>query len=154
MSYTIEELDNVVETAEFAYEESGWDAFNELLNEKTVYVTDPDYPLGEDQEFRDGKVIEKRRVGGDEYYWATVFLPKPRVGADLPGIGWATILEDFGGEGQGDQYWFVFQVEAEDGSTRIFRRNGWYASYSGGDYDGPTVEVKPVEKVVTVWEEL
>jgi hypothetical protein len=60
-------------------------------------------------------------------------------------------VADYGGEGDGDQYWVV--VSITDGlTTRHFRKNGWYASYDGGYLDGDTTEVKPREKVVTVFE--
>lgn len=59
---------------------------------------------------------------------------------------------DYGGEGQGDQYWVV--VSISDGlTTRYFKRNGWYASYNGGYLDGPTEEVKPKQKTITVYED-
>lgn len=73
-------------------------------------------------------------------------------GVDIPGIGRAELLEQYGGEGQGDDLWQVFKVTDPEGNERIFRRTGWYASYSGGDYDGPTEAVKGVEKVITVWQ--
>ncbi|MFE5290148.1 hypothetical protein ACFRAQ_34715 [Nocardia sp. NPDC056611] len=73
----------------------------------------------------------------------------------LPGIG---VIDDLaashGGEGQGDEYWLVFAVKDDAGQTRMFQRDGWYASFDGGHYDGPTFEVHPVQKVVTVYEEI
>jgi hypothetical protein len=63
-------------------------------------------------------------------------------------------IEKYGGEGQGEQYWFIFKVEGEDGTVRHFKRDGWYASFNGGCYDGPTIEVKPAEKLVTVYEKV
>jgi hypothetical protein len=63
----------------------------------------------------------------------------------------AKLEAEHGGEGQGDQYWVV--ISLSDGtSTRYFRRDGWYASYSGGSLDGDTTEVRPAEKVVVVYE--
>lgn len=60
-------------------------------------------------------------------------------------------VAEYGGEGEGDRYWVV--VSITDGlTTRHFRKNGWYASYSGGYLDGDTEEVTPREKLVTVYE--
>ncbi|WP_099021225.1 hypothetical protein [Mycolicibacterium palauense] len=76
------------------------------------------------------------------------------TGVGVPGIGTAKVLESKGGgEGSGEERWFVFSVENADG-TRIFKRHGWYASFVGSSFDGPTVEVKPVQKTITVWEKL
>lgn len=69
----------------------------------------------------------------------------------VPGLGTVTLVDSYGGEGQGDSYWIVFQVD--DGETkRVFKRDGWYASHDGSYLDGPTTEVKPVLKTITVWE--
>lgn len=70
---------------------------------------------------------------------------------DIPGIGQATLLEDHGGgEGSGEERWFVFKVVDKDGE-RIFRRNGAYYSFVGSEFDGPTDEVKAEQKLFTVW---
>lgn len=67
-------------------------------------------------------------------------------------LGVIKYVADYGGEGQGDDYWVVVKIVGHDGTERYFRRDGWYASYSGGELDGPTVEVRPREKMVTVYE--
>jgi len=63
----------------------------------------------------------------------------------------AKVVATYGGEGQGDQYWVVISI-SDGETTRYFRRDGWYASYDGGYLDGPTSEVAPKEKVITVFE--
>jgi hypothetical protein len=72
----------------------------------------------------------------------------------LPSFGTLSGVEEYGGEGQGEDYWFIFKVLGPQGNVRFFKRDGWYASYDGGYYDGPTFEVKPVEKLVTVYEKV
>lgn len=63
----------------------------------------------------------------------------------------AKVVAEYGGEGDGDQYWMV--VSISDGlTTRYFRRDGWYASYDAGYLDGDTTEVRPAEKTVVVYE--
>lgn len=67
---------------------------------------------------------------------------------ELPDFDFRTV-ESYGGEGQGDDYWFVIEVQFED-QIKHFKISGYYASYDGGYYDTLT-EVKPKEKVITVW---
>jgi len=63
----------------------------------------------------------------------------------------AELVAEYGGEGQGDQYWVV--ISLSDGkTTRYFRKDGWYASYSGGELDGDTYEVTPQERMVVFYE--
>ncbi len=62
--------------------------------------------------------------------------------------------EQFGGEGQGDDYWIVFSVE-KDGDKKFYKIPGWYSSNYGSELEAyNTFEVKAVEKTVTVWEEV
>jgi hypothetical protein len=61
------------------------------------------------------------------------------------------IVEDFGGEGQGDSRYVVFSLT--DGTdTRFFRKDGYYASYDGSTWDGEFREVKAIDRVVTFYE--
>ncbi|HEU4967294.1 MAG TPA: hypothetical protein VFT53_07565 [Candidatus Saccharimonadales bacterium] len=76
----------------------------------------------------------------------------------VPGLGNVSLAESFGGEGQGDQYYLVFKVEFDTSGivmdTRYYRVDGYWASYDGGEYDGPFYEVQPVEKMVTFYEKV
>lgn len=59
--------------------------------------------------------------------------------------GPAYMLENFGGEGQGDTRYVVFEV---DGT--IYRMDGYYASWDGDNWGGTEpYEVEPVEVSVT-----
>lgn len=60
------------------------------------------------------------------------------------------LVAEYGGEGQGDEYWVVISV-SDGKTTRYFRKDGHYASYYGGELDGYTAEVQPKEKVITVY---
>lgn len=74
---------------------------------------------------------------------------------DIPKVGIVQIVESFGGEGMGDDLWYVFSVVDPPKPTRYFRVSGYYQSYDGGTYeDGEDAlrEVAPVQKVVTVYE--
>lgn len=67
-------------------------------------------------------------------------------------LGVISLEKNFGGEGQGDDYWVVVKITSEDGTVRYFRQDGWYQSYSGGELDGDTYEVKPTPKTVVFYE--
>lgn len=66
---------------------------------------------------------------------------------EVPGLGTVTTVSEYGGEGDGDQYWVVVKV-----GDRHIMKPGYYASHDGGYLDGDAYEVTPVEKVVTVYE--
>ncbi|SIL62772.1 hypothetical protein [Mycobacteroides abscessus] len=76
------------------------------------------------------------------------------AGVVVPSIGRATFVDQYGGEGKGEDLWMIFKVTSLDGTERYFRRTGYWASFSGGEYDGPTREVKATQKLVTVYEEI
>lgn len=73
---------------------------------------------------------------------------------ELEGIGQVRQVEQFGGMGDGDTQYIVISVTDEYGAVRLFKRNGWYQSFHGGEYDGPTEEVKPVDRIVTFYESI
>lgn len=58
---------------------------------------------------------------------------------EVEGLGTIEFVESFGGEGQGDSLWVVFKI-----GDRYFQKDGYYASYDGGTWDGAVTEVKPV----------
>ena len=69
---------------------------------------------------------------------------------EIDGIDWpVTKVDGFGGEGQGDEIWVVVSV-----GTQTFRKEGYYDSHHGSDWDGEFEEVRGVEKTVTVYEEV
>ena len=63
---------------------------------------------------------------------------------EVPGFGKLELVENFGGEGMGDQMWVVFKV-----GDRMFRMNGYYDSWNGGEWDGSLEEVEAREVKVT-----
>ncbi|MEV2222699.1 hypothetical protein AB0E01_22805 [Nocardia vinacea] len=73
---------------------------------------------------------------------------------DIEGLGSVKGVETHGGEGQGDEYWMILEVTDAQGNKQLFKRDGWYASFNGGHYDGPTFEVRAVEKNVTFYEKV
>lgn len=65
---------------------------------------------------------------------------------EIPGIGKAVGVEQFGGMDQGSDLWTVFRILGDD---RLFRKNGYYASHDGSYYDGALEQVEAFEKTVT-----
>jgi hypothetical protein len=56
-------------------------------------------------------------------------------------------VEQFGGEGHGDDYWSVYKFTKNDESCYV-KFDGYYASYNGSDYDEWFfVEPKEVMKI-------
>lgn len=71
----------------------------------------------------------------------------------IPGLGTLTgLVVDGGGEGSGEYCELVFQITAPDGAEQIFRKEGYYASFHGTDWDGDLFEVLPVDRVVRFYE--
>jgi hypothetical protein len=57
--------------------------------------------------------------------------------------------DNYGGEGQGDDYWSVYSFTRGDEKVYV-KFNGWYASYNGAEFT-EWFFVAPKEKVITVW---
>jgi len=74
---------------------------------------------------------------------------KKPIEIQVPGLPTIKFEDDFGGEGEGDDYWVVFSV-----GNQYFRVNGYYASYHGGELDGSVEEVKPVKVERIEYEEI
>jgi len=61
-------------------------------------------------------------------------------------------VEHFGGEGQGDSMWKVFEIKNKQTNEVVnFRVRGWYNSWNGTEWDGEIEIVKPVEVTVIKW---
>ena len=100
------------------------DALARALNED--YADDPDY-------------IDWAEVNEVLGYRGTLGTP----------LGVFRGIADEGGEGQGDHIEFVFEVED---TGQLFKKEGYYASHYGTDWDGPFREVHAVERMVTFYE--
>ncbi len=60
-------------------------------------------------------------------------------------------IEQHGGQGQGDSIYAVYSVEKSGTELGYVKASGWYASHCGCEFR-KAFEVKPVEKMVTVFE--
>lgn len=67
--------------------------------------------------------------------------------APHPLLGKIAIIEQVGGEGQGDHAHLVWQI-----GSRLFRKDGYHQSHDGTHFDGEFYVVHRREKTVTVYE--
>jgi hypothetical protein len=58
--------------------------------------------------------------------------------------------DNYGGEGQGDDYWSVYSFTRGDEKVYV-KFDGWYASYNGAEFN-EWFFVEPKEKVITVFD--
>lgn len=124
MTYTVDQLEEIIEG-------SGW------LHTYTPYNSNVPKTYGTSGW---GELVEA-------LFWTTKSVNV------IPDIGSLIGVEDHGGgEGSGEERWYVFSVTAEDGNVRHFRKNGYYASFVGSEFDGAFEEVQPAERTITVWE--
>lgn len=59
-------------------------------------------------------------------------------------------VDNYGGEEQGREYWWIWKFVRGEESCAI-KFDGWYASHYGSEFE-EFFEVKPVTKNVIVWE--
>lgn len=55
---------------------------------------------------------------------------------------------EYGGMDQGSEYWLIVGLETSEG-TRLFKKDGWYASHVGSELDGALFEVESFERTIT-----
>jgi len=61
-------------------------------------------------------------------------------------------VDYFGGEGQGDSMWKVFEIKNKQTNEVVnFRVSAWYDSWDGAEWDGEIEIVEPVEVTVIEW---
>jgi hypothetical protein len=138
MTYTVEDLDAAVEEAF-----DDWHDFIDATEQTKEYL---EVPAGTEGGY-------ERQYGELKGKWVAPFdLEVPGALLDLGEVvAQAVTVDRFGGEGQGDDYWAVFKVTVDE-VDRYFKRNGYHVSHDGSYFDGPTEEVRSVEKTITVWE--
>lgn len=66
---------------------------------------------------------------------------------NIPGVGVIEHVEQFGGEGLGDDAWYVWKIDG-----RFFKKQGWHQSHHGTEYDGDFFEVQAVPVLRTEWQ--
>lgn len=90
------------------------------------------------------------------YFWK--YEADQVVGHEVPGVGRVRVIEAVGGgEGSGEEMYLIFSVVPEGGyawKTRFFRKDGYYASFDGSNWDGAFYEVEPTKHTVTIYQEV
>lgn len=66
---------------------------------------------------------------------------------NIPGVGVIEHVEQFGGEGLGDDAWYVWKIDG-----RFFKKQGWHQSHYGTEYGGDFTEVRAVPVQRTEWQ--
>lgn len=63
------------------------------------------------------------------------------------------LADSYGGEGKGEEYWYVAKLIDKESDEEFFiKMDGYYQSYEGTSWDSATVNlVKPYEKTVKSW---
>lgn len=62
------------------------------------------------------------------------------------------VEKEGGGEGSGEHMHMVFSFTFPDGQVEYWRKDGYYASYDGGYWDGDFSKVNLVQRIVTFYE--
>lgn len=159
MSFTAAELEAAIE----AREESEWDGYWGEIG--IAYEPNPDFdPEAEVESKRLYEVWRNKRLNswlpddpdyvaydthrkanGSKLWPMRSCAPKVRVNGVEYDI--KVVADHGGGEGSGEERWIVIEV-----GGRLFRKDGYYASYEGSTFDSDLREVRAVEKPVTFYE--
>lgn len=69
------------------------------------------------------------------------------------GLGTVMMIEDYyGGGDHSDHMHIVFRLDTVDGSSRLFRKDGFYSDDGDSEYDADLREVYQRDKTVIVYE--
>jgi hypothetical protein len=144
------------------YDWDAWRAANKVWREKyyaalkdpTKTEADVNALLEEDPDIEQFRYVEPKEIEHtfdlSDGVWSLTEVLESGT-AYIEGFGTFDKVASYGGEGQGDDYWFVFSVTSPTGEQRTYKLAGWYASYDGGEYDN-LFEVFPKQVMVTQWE--
>lgn len=105
--------------------------------QKTWYEDHPQYIM---PDFEEDK---------DDYSW-DAFTEIEEV--NVNGVVVKQVEKQGGGEGSGEHMHVVFSFTFPDGQVEYWRKEGYYASFDGGYWDGDFSKVQPVQRVVTFYE--
>ena len=135
---TLEKLDELFKEYEVEYDwqPSVWDAFMEgefnFVPEKLNY----EYSNRDEE---DNEKLDKLELARNKFSDIVSVVKEIKL------------VDSFGGEGMGDQYWSVYQFISHQGEVAYVKFYGWYQSYNGSEYTDYKF-VTPQEKTVVVYE--
>lgn len=98
--------------------------------------------------FSDNDVSAEQFFYHDVYSCADDIEDNDELKKEWEKLGSYSVVEDFGGEGQGDTYYIIYKFIDHDVYIKF---DGWYASHAGAEYN-KMYEVFPKEKTITVYE--
>lgn len=90
------------------------------------------------------KLSPEDELESEEHVWWGEFSGR---GTDVEGLGAVTEVDSGGGMDEGSNLFTVLEI-----GTRFFRKSGYYASHDGSYWDGSFKQVRPREKLITVYE--
>lgn len=88
----------------------------------------------------------------DSWYDIEEIFGGKDVSFTIDGIKVEAVEFDTGGEGHGEDIYMVFKTTDADGVVQLWRKDGYYASYDGDNWDGDFRKVDAVERVVVFYE--
>lgn len=106
----------------------------------------------------DGKLMYKSRYSADaeveavedtDDLWGELHYVKGASGYAIENIGEIEVLDSTGGMDEGSNASVTFAL-----GNQYFRKNGYYASHYGYDWDGSFEEVVPAQKTITVYKSI
>jgi hypothetical protein len=113
----------------------GWDALDYEMKERAEFSYDKTaWDQAQQKHVILGKTVVPFRPARDKFFGFTL-----------------DVVEDFGGEGQGETRYIVLSL-TDGADTKYFRKDGYYVSYDGSTWDGEFREVRAIERVVTFYE--
>lgn len=148
MTYTGEQIKAAIDEwaasevdAEIARESKVNADYNEKYGGRTNYLTGGKTPWPTSPEEFSRDEVQSRLA--EEFY----DLDGDKT-IDLPGIGTAKLVDSYGGEGQGDEYWRVFEIDGE-----FYKADHYYNSYDvePWHYECTIFPVVGREKTITEW---
>jgi len=97
--------------------------------------------------FHDGRIESPAWRNPEEFVshdsWSEIGYGEGRIIIDGEVYPWKSVEQIGGGEGSGEYTAVIFEV-----AGRLFRKEGWYASHYGSEFDGDFSEVEVYEKTV------
>jgi hypothetical protein len=138
MSLKVEQVEKLLLGAVNVLRKHLHDENKEHNSEKSWYT---------EREFEPETELNWNNLDNLEYTWGQYGQPIELHGRTID-------LEeaDTGGEGHAEDIYMVFKTTDIDGTEQYWRKDGYYASYDGSDWDGDFREVRPVERVVVFYE--
>jgi hypothetical protein len=94
--------------------------------------------------------VEQSSYEGSEF-WSEAHYSEPNYEVASLDVTLSHVDGEHGGEGSAEYIWQVWKTVDAEGNVQYFKKEGYYMSYDGSNWDGELFEVEPFEKTVTDW---